>query len=122
MKKILKPFLLACFLFSGFSAGSFAGEIKPPFGIRHYDIGKAADGSIVTPKASYLASWSLRFKHWNLLRKLKKGDISIDNISAIKKPENRQEIFNVMGELTSGSGNEIALINTGKEYILRRAC
>ncbi len=43
MKKILKPFLLACFLFSGFSAGSFAGEIKPPFGIRHYDIGKAAD-------------------------------------------------------------------------------
>lgn len=72
-------------------------------------------GGISTPTAGFLASWRLWWKHRDLVKALRNGEVLLN---AIPRENRRESIFPLMGELTSALGGEIAL-RTSQGLILR---
>lgn len=73
-------------------------------------------GALRTPKVGFFKCWQLWWKHRLLVMRLRQGDVLLEPIQA---GADRESIFRLMGELTSASGREIALLRTPHGRVLR---
>ena len=77
-------------------------------------------GGVQTPKVGLIDRWKLYFENRQLIAQLKKkgieGDVLLDSLGIERT---KAAVFKKIGDLTAGSGNEIALLRTQKGLVLR---